>query len=98
VTPVSLQHDGQCQQYDTNTPLGNATAFVDPVIVPDPANPDAPLTSTSGPNPHPDDPLIPSDVLASMDPAELSTLAQVGVTSSPPPATDASIWRQVPVG
>ena len=83
-----------CQQYDESQPLGNAYVVVDPVIVPDPVNPDIVITSTSGPNPNPNDPLIPSNILASLDPDKLSALVKWGITpnsQTPPPTTIAAV-------
>jgi hypothetical protein len=57
-------------------------AWVDPIITPDAVNPDITVTSTSGPNPFPNTPLLSQSDLQDLPPNELQELQNIGVVPS----------------
>jgi len=65
-------------------------AFADPIITPDAVNPNITITSTSGPNPFPNTPLLSPAELQGLPPSALNDLANIGVlpqTATPEPSS-----------
>jgi hypothetical protein len=63
------------------SPASATTAFIDPIIRPDPSNPNIILTSDAGPNPNPDAALLDPSLLSQLSSSDLQDLARIGVLS-----------------
>jgi hypothetical protein len=62
-------------------------AVVDPIITPDPVNPDIVVTTTAVSNPFPDSPLIPDSVLQTLPPDALPDFRNPGGSNAPEPSS-----------